>query len=184
MIKFTKKIRMKTKKGFLMGEYTVNVLIAILALLALSVISYQTYSTVRGKTDLEKAEGHLENIMRKLENLREGGAEKYFLYSPKDWNLILWPLPKSGDFSVPKRCSDSGLDRCLCICPDDFFLIKSCDDFGACMEVPYKEVEMVKGGNYKNIYFIEELLDDEEELLFSVEGEKLTINVKGFKDDE
>jgi hypothetical protein len=111
-----------SKKGFLLGEHTINIIIAVLCILLLVSLGNKAYGIAKEKNDLQKAEEHMDEVIRIIEGLKEngGGKSNYYLYSPKGWslvyfknNLVIESTPYISKKIEPnKECTSN----CLCFC--------------------------------------------------------------------
>ncbi len=82
---------MKGKKGFLLGEETLKMIVAVFAILLLIYLLVNLYVTYTKKTKLEKAENRLNELIIKQQMplAIEKGSADFFLDGPKDWMLII-----------------------------------------------------------------------------------------------
>lgn len=124
-----KKINQRSKKGFLLGEHTINIIIAVMCILILAYIGYNfLYKNITQKTDLQKAEAHMEQINGIIDALtiQDGGEAEYYLYNPDGWSLVYYSSWE--DFRIEKHTFTSSIYRelytgaecssnCLCFCP-------------------------------------------------------------------
>ena len=136
------KILMKSKKGFLLAEESLKIIIAVICLLFLSGFLLKIYSDSQDKKDLEFAKA---SIMKINEDINKGLPDSEGIQNPQSgigifWILSIWPY---GDEKIiPKSCSNVGWSRCICICGVRFFtgftrqgLSDRCDVSGACLEL-------------------------------------------------
>ncbi|MEK6859230.1 MAG: hypothetical protein AABX54_00295 [Nanoarchaeota archaeon] len=82
-------IKLKNKKaeGILESE-TLRVVIAVMCILLLVVLAYKLYGLFTKKTDVEQAKETLEQIVSKMNGLKEGGKDEFLVVSPKNWVLM------------------------------------------------------------------------------------------------
>jgi hypothetical protein len=117
---------MKCKKGFLLGEYTLKIIIAVLAISLLVYLLFMVYKSYSEKDDLEKAEALLETLNEKMALAKSNGVQEMVLLEPNKWVLV--SFEKS--MEKPKQC----YDHCVCVC--DFQISKKevtlCNNAGAC----------------------------------------------------
>ncbi|GIU68523.1 MAG: hypothetical protein KatS3mg001_373 [Candidatus Pacearchaeota archaeon] len=132
---------MKNKKGFLLGEEAVKIVIALIALSLLVYLLYSLYSSNKNSKDLELAKESLNRTFEAFSN-REKEIQ---IYNPESWYFISWPR----EDKTPLSCSNLGWSSCICICKDRTFVkdeIKECDSLGVCLENKenYKIDEKIK----------------------------------------
>jgi hypothetical protein len=131
---------MKNKKGFLLGEETLKIVIAVICLIFLVFLLAKLYYNYNKDEDLELAKASLEHLIDEI----NAGSESVEIYNPSSspyfpggWILISFPFEDSG---WPKSCSNSGWKNCLCICNEAPNTIKDsgfavdCDNKGICLE--------------------------------------------------
>jgi len=130
---------MKTdKKGFLLAEETLKIILAVIAIGFLAFLLFSLYNTNKTAKDLELAEESLDFLVQEI----GGQREEVDIYNPKGWIISSWPniytkgilLWKTTEEGKPMSCSNLGWDSCICICkkaiPD------KCDSTGICLENP------------------------------------------------
>ncbi len=111
------------KRGFLLPEYVLKIVIAVLAIILLVYLAVMLYSSFFKTTELNKAKADLEHIEDfQMPKARSEGSVGFPLVSPKDW--FLFSFQDSGEW-----CGG----RCLCICPEQNK--KSCEVQGACKKI-------------------------------------------------
>lgn len=195
---------MKNKKGFLLGEHTVDIVIAVLAITILVGLGVKLYGIfIDAKGDMAQAEGHMIEIMSIINELeKQGSGEKYYvLLSPETWLLTGWPFtPLLGEEEVlPKTC-DNDWNNCLCFC--DFNLrdqilqgrsighegvLDACESSKAiCKEIRQKEL-IVNGKELLGLSIfpeqsipisVNELLEEGKGIVISLDNDKLRIDLK------
>jgi len=115
------------KKGFLLGEYTLKVIIAVLVLLLLFYLLFVLYGSFQDNQEREQAKSTLEEIAIKME-LAKNSPQKIVLLNPKR-ELSYW---NKGE-KRPVNCENN----CLCFCFDSIYShedmfgnskISDCDD--------------------------------------------------------
>lgn len=99
---------MKNKKGFLLGEETVKIIIAVIGLLILVYLLASLYITNRNK-ELELAKASLEHLITDI----NAGRTETEIYNPKEWIIISFSSSQKN--INPKLCFDKGWDNCICI---------------------------------------------------------------------
>ena len=123
---------MKFKKGMLLTEEVLKMIIAVIGLVLLSyfLISF-FYSDAKAKKQKE-ALSSLDEISQIIANIGVSGGNVTVLQT-QSWTLF-------GFINENKKPNSCSGQACLCICPDvlaDFFdrQIKKCDKTGACLVV-------------------------------------------------
>jgi hypothetical protein len=101
------------KRGFLLGEETVKIILAAIAIIFLILFIVYLYNNYNQNKLLDEAKGSLNNLITQINS----GATQINIYNPKAWFLSSWPH----DFAtakniLPKPCLDNGWKKCLCIC--------------------------------------------------------------------
>lgn len=126
---------MVNKRGFLLGEFTLKVLIAILCILILMFLLYKIYATFTGQAYLDQANSTVSKIVEEINyaylNPSIGG--NYIMTSPKGWVLEYY----SGNEQKPKLCNGD----CLCVCEKVGWIgnqVSKCDSNGKCAKVDLK----------------------------------------------
>ena len=126
-----------SKRGFLLGEFTLKTVLAILGILLLIYLLATLYATFSKQKAIEQATGGVDRVLEgiRIAATSEGGAPyQYILTEPKGWKLIHYP---SGLSSVPE-CSGV---QCVCLCqvPSFWRIFTSqqsyCADAGVCKKV-------------------------------------------------
>ena len=125
----------KDKRGFLLAEETLKIILAVIAIGFLAFLLFSLYSNYRNK-DLKLAEASLEHLVKEIDS----GSTEVEIYNPTTdnaWYVVGWPV--SGE--KPLYCDNLGWEKCLCICKFSILQIvtpsklsKLCDDKGVCME--------------------------------------------------
>ena len=130
---------MKNKKGFLLAEETLKIIIALICIVFLVYLLVSLYISNRDSKDLELAKASLEYLIGEL-NPETTEVE---IYNPSGWIVISFPI---GNNVPPKSCSNLGWSECLCICKEgiltftDAGLAKDCEDTGICMKSDFDVV--------------------------------------------
>lgn len=140
-----KKIIKRGKKGFLLAEETLKIIIALIAIGILIYFLVSLYLNHKQNQDLKLAKETLE----RLKSETDSGVTKTEIYNPiyrqrfpwaTYWFLFTWPT--GGDSIRPQSCSNVGWDNCVCICGVKSFgvhvskkdLANMCDNLGVCRE--------------------------------------------------
>ena len=121
------------KKGFLLAEETLKIIIAVIAIGFLAYFLISLYFSAQISQELTQAKSTLPSII----NAVDSGKTAIDVYNPKGWALLSWNYKGQ----IPKTCSNLGWQSCMCICKipsiqtSDNYL-ENCDDSskGFCME--------------------------------------------------
>lgn len=118
---------MKNKKGFLLGEETLKIILAVVAIGFLIYFLGSLYFNNNVKNlEKEEAKASLEFLMKEM----RGKAEKIEVYNPENWHILSWNeeenAKKIGKFlgedirikreniGKPEECKE--WSNCICIC--------------------------------------------------------------------
>ena len=130
------------KKGFLLGEYTLKIIIAVISLSLLFYLLFMIYSSSQDNKDLKLAEASLDSIVEKMEIAKLGEVQSEVLLNPEKWRLFYYP----GEDEKPEVCDTD----CLCLCNTGKLLtcglnnqICKCENYGVCKNIE-SEVELDK----------------------------------------
>jgi len=145
------------KKGFLLGETTLKIIIAVICIAFLIYFLYVLYFSNNGR-EKEEAQstliGPTESVKEIIKRVRENqtGEEK-LIHNPDGWHLFSFV---NGEVR-PNSCAG---DNCLCICDDVWFdtfgglidsrQVSKCEDGGVCLVVKdlvNKKVDIEIGTN-------------------------------------
>ena len=102
----------KHKKGFLLAEETLKIVIAIIAIGFLVYFLVSLYFSYRSSKELDQAQASLDYLISQV----KAGSENVDIYNPKNW----WVFSE---------------DDKLCICKT--FLSSSCEEDGKCSETSF-----------------------------------------------
>jgi len=118
------------KRGFLLGEETLKIIIAVICIIFLIYILTAIYNANTSAKKIEEAKEFLSRIETISSSLEEGINERQDIPNPNGWYLYSF----IGE-GKPNSCLN---ENCLCIC--DNVLIgaissqaKKCDEKGACL---------------------------------------------------
>lgn len=120
---------LKNKKGFLLGDVIVKVVIAFLCILLLIIFGAKLFGMFSKENDSKKAENNLNLISDKIAYLNSPEYTESFLY------VTVFPPEKTGWFITSynpgyfpeKQCDTKNFKSCLCICNSVY-----CDGLKAC----------------------------------------------------
>ncbi len=131
---------MKNKKGFLLVEETLKIVIAVICIGFLIYFLTSLYLSNKGSEDLEQAEASLNHLIKEINS----GATEVEIYNPKGWVIGVWPhdtterlwytlfiLSKTKE-GLPNYCENIGWESCICICKKNDK--GQCDKLGFCLE--------------------------------------------------
>ena len=114
----------KRGDGFtLVGEKTLNIIIAIACLIALAYLLFSLYSSSQQSKELELAQSSLSYLMDKI----KVGALSVDIYNPSGWWIMHWTqstemyAEKKAGYTIPPSCSGLQPENCLCFCPEESF---------------------------------------------------------------
>jgi hypothetical protein len=166
---------MRNKRAFeLLGETTLNLLIAVMCILVLIFLGVALYNLfLENKLNLEQAKSVAEEIDYKISLLETANENNMVIYNPKKWAVTFWTKFNA----LPPACE--GKD-CFCICDfSDWFnnpeseqlrdkaeYIKTCskENSGICKPIKY--------ALSKDNFF---WLDEPVQLKFSLQNETLNV---------
>ncbi len=131
----------KNKKGFLLAEETLKVIIAVICILFLVYIMISVYNSrssdkkiILAKEVFFGKEGEdVPGIERIISSLDDGESEVKDISDPEGWHLYSFVREEK-----PNSCLNQ---KCLCICEASLIKqiksqAKKCDEKGACLIVP------------------------------------------------
>ncbi len=104
--------RRLNKKGFLLGEETIKIIIAVICIVFLVALAIGIYNNLSKNKDLDYAKASLDNLMTQI-NLKNTAVD---IYNPDNWFISSFPQKDSnGNVLMPKTCSSVGWKSCICI---------------------------------------------------------------------
>jgi hypothetical protein len=177
------------KRGFLLGEQTLKIIVAVICILLLLGLLFSLYSSYVGDKKLEQARESLDKIQDALDEAKDNRESNLMLSTPNDpiqgWFISSFNSEDSENFNdLPERCSQE-VGGCVCICKvvlhktlnmlekkKDYS--KYCNYEGVCadyknVEVTFKERDIKE---YRNIIMIRQPFTW---LKITKEGDKLKI---------
>jgi len=142
---------MKDKNGFLLGEETLKIIIAVICILFLVYLLVALYFSVTGAQKTKEAAMSMNLISNEAKRIDANGLyneQGILIPNPSDWYIFSF----TGNEKKPSSCVS---ENCVCICKniliDNIPLIasnrqaKACDDNGACaVIVNLKEFQKIK----------------------------------------
>jgi type II secretory pathway pseudopilin PulG len=99
---------MRNKKGFLLAEETLKIILAVIALGILAYLLFSIYQANRDSQNLELARESLSFLSQEINSQ----AVSVEIYNPKGWTISSWP----NNGLRPLFCSNLGWESCICIC--------------------------------------------------------------------
>jgi hypothetical protein len=131
---------MKNKKGDLLPEETLKIVIAVICIGFLVFLLVSLYFSATGQDNKKKAEESMILISREITRVNSGESfneQGIFVPNPNDWFILSF----IGEETKPNMCAGN---NCLCICENvainpfnwrDKAQLKRCDDKGVCFFV-------------------------------------------------
>ncbi|VVB83470.1 Uncharacterised protein [uncultured archaeon] len=130
---------MKNKKGFLLGEETIKIVVAVICIGFLVLLLVSIYFSLSGEEGVKQAAASMENLVKPAINQVNSGevelsSKEITIPNPQLWHLFSFT---EGD-KKPSSCLKT---NCVCICMktsdiSNFFnknaQIDQCDDKGSC----------------------------------------------------
>lgn len=122
----------KNKRGFLLGEETLKILVAVICIIFLISILVALYNSNTSAKKVEEAKNVLARIDTIISSLEEGVIERQDVPNPEGWHLYSFIGEEK-----PNSCLGN---NCLCIC-DNVVIeaissqAKKCDNKGACLVI-------------------------------------------------
>jgi hypothetical protein len=120
------------KKGFLLGEETLKIIVAVICLLFLIYLVVAVYNSNTSAKKVEEAKEILSRIKTISLALNNGENERQDISNPEGWHVYTFIEQKK-----PNSCIN---EKCLCIC--DNILVnslgsqeKKCDEKGTCLSI-------------------------------------------------
>ena len=100
------------KKGFLLAEETLKMIIALIAISFLIYFLTALYFSNQDSENLELAESSLEHLMEEINS----ESKEVLIFNPEGWVIISWPYEEEN--KLPNSCSNLGWESCVCIAED------------------------------------------------------------------
>lgn len=135
--KMSKNVKMN-RKGFLLGEFALKMLVAIVCIVILLFLLYKIYGNFTGQTELSQAESSMNSIGEEISSaVLSNAVRNYIVVNPRDWILVYF----GEDVQKPDKCNG----KCLCICEQVGWggviggdQKTSCNKQGVCKNVGYQ----------------------------------------------
>ncbi len=124
------------KRGFLLAEETLKIILAVIAIGFLAYLLFSIYSARKESKELELAKASLDFLIEEINS----DKTEIEIYNPsstalKKWWIASWPYNNI----MPKSCSNVGWENCICIFsgrsikPEGY--AEDSDNHGVCREV-------------------------------------------------
>lgn len=130
---------MKGKRGFLLAEETLKIILALISISFLIYFLTALYFTSQNSKGLEQAEASLEFLIKEIND----GRDEVEIYNPSpSFNTLGifrgWKITSWSSNEMPNQCFNLAWDNCLCICKTDLLEDdkEECDEEGICLESP------------------------------------------------
>lgn len=160
------KIINKNKRGFLLAEETLKIVLSVIGIGFLVFLLGSLYFSGAQENKLEHARSvlkgsgeSLESVIQTVKNgegsLNDGSAENFTFTNPRGWSLF--SFTREVDKNIPNPCANK---NCVCICnsrliKDDNILskgqVRECGEEGACLVIKdlnkFEEIEIKRGVN-------------------------------------
>jgi hypothetical protein len=147
---------MKSKNGFLLGEETLKIIIAVICIIFLVILVISLYFSLTGSQDAKYAEGSKEKIVQEITRVNNGGiptANGTLIPNPAGWYIMSF----LGNDKKPNLCTGQ---NCICLCRNILInifdrQIKECDSKGTCFVVPtlkgFDKIKIENSGTFISI---------------------------------
>ncbi len=141
---------MKDKRGFLLGEETLKIIIAVICIVFLIFLLASVYYNMTGQQKTKEAGASMDLISNETKRINAGGAyneEGILIPNPSGWFIFGFAGEKK-----PNLCAG---ENCACICRRILINIfdrqvKECDSKGACFSVSnlneFEKIKIEKSG--------------------------------------
>jgi len=96
------------KKGFLLGEETLKIIIAVICIGFLVYLLFSLYYAHARNKELEQAKASLEYLIKEINAERT----EVRIYNPEGWDISSFKKPER----IPNQCLSKGWESCICIC--------------------------------------------------------------------
>ncbi len=136
------------RKGFLLGEETLKIVVAVICIVFLIYLLVSIYFSMSGAENIKFAQAIVNGehgIAEEINRINLGGeyaSQGFLVPNPSGWYIFSFAGEKK-----PNLCTGQ---NCLCVCGNELVnifdrQIKQCDAKGACFIVPnLKEFEKIK----------------------------------------
>jgi hypothetical protein len=137
---------MKSKRGFLLGEETLKIIIAVVCIIFLVILVTSLYFSFTGSQEAKYAEASKDLISKEITRINNGGeynSAGLLVPNPAGWYVMSF----FGNDKKPNLCAGQ---NCFCLCRNILInvfdrQIKECDSKGTCSVVStLKSFEKIK----------------------------------------
>lgn len=142
------------KRGFLLAEETLKILIAVICIVFLVYLLVAVYNSHTSEKKAEEARKSLSSIETIVSSLEEGGSRRQDIGEPRGWHIYTFVEQEK-----PNSCLNT---RCVCICEKASIKLlnsqaEKCDKEGACLVMSRLAASQVdfKIEGAKNLLFLE-----------------------------
>jgi len=111
----------QNKKGFLLAEETLKIIIAMICIAFLVFLLVSLYNSNKDGKEKEFARSSLDLIIKNI-NDKSTSVE---IFNPDKAFILSWP----SEGKIPKVCENIGWESCLCICKTKFYQKNTVDNF-------------------------------------------------------
>jgi hypothetical protein len=123
----------KNKRGFLLAEETLKIIVAVICIIFLVYILVSIYNSNTSAKKIEEAKDVLLRVETIVTALTEGEIESQDVSNPQGWHIYTFT-----EEIKPNSCLN---ENCLCICDNSLIKqlksqAKQCDDKGTCIIIP------------------------------------------------
>jgi len=125
---------MHNKKGFLLAEETLKIIITVIAIGFLVYFLVSLYFANQETKELKQAEETLKFLLTEA----EAGRASVDIYNPKNWWISSWSQEVETGLRIvqptqhPEYCSNREWEACICICSGA--AVGQCNEMGVCLE--------------------------------------------------
>jgi type II secretory pathway pseudopilin PulG len=157
--------KLNDKKGFLLGEETIKVVIAVICIAFLIFLLFSVYLSFSGSQQNKEAEASMKDIfVKEIQRINSGGAVNsngILIPNPAGWYIFSF----TGEDKKPNLCSQT---NCICICQNILLnifdrQIKSCDDKGSCYVLSsiekFEKIKIENSGTFVSVQKINNFMD-------------------------
>jgi hypothetical protein len=147
---------MKDKRGFLLGEETVKIIIAVICIVFLVFLLVLVYLSVSGSQQSKEAKASMNLTREEIQRVNAGGAPRIdgtLIPNPSGWRVFSFIESEK----KPNLCAGT---NCLCICQKIWVNVfgrqlSACDKQGACFVISnikkFDEINIENDGTFINI---------------------------------
>jgi len=146
----------KNKRGFLLGEETLKIIIAVICIIFLVILVTSIYFSLTDSQNAKYVQGTKDLIFQEVTRVNNGGIPSTngtFLPNPAGWCIFSF----TGTDKKPNLCTGQ---NCICLCNNILInifdrQIKECDSKGVCFVVPtlkgFDKIKIENSGTFISI---------------------------------